>query len=170
MKATDNDLQIMTRDDLHNIADVLGKNNYEIYKEIGVNNRELLYISQRISGWTKDSLIKLEDLIIINNKVFNDTSELIKPLIEQDYKGFLDFGKKDVYIPFMRKWVMQGSRKTRLFLVGNKTSFIKIVNSQKNQTYFSSVADTLSRLKRIVVDIENYISEIEEVQKCIKKF
>ena len=168
MKAIDNDLQIVTRDDMRNIADILGKNNYEIYDEIGVNNRELLYISQRISGWNKDTLMKLEDLILANNKVFNNTSELVKSLIEQDYNGFLELGKKDVYIPFMRKWVMQGGRKTRLFLIGNKTGFMQVVSLQKNKDYFYSIADTLTKLKRIVLDIENYISEIEEVQKCIK--
>lgn len=145
------DLQFMQKEELHDLLEVIGLTKKDFYDTVKISQKELYYISQGLSSWNTDQLEKIIELILKNEQVLKETSELVANILNKDFNGYIDRLNSDTYIPLMRRWILvTGYKKAKLFTLTNKHSFIDACKQEQNIVYFTRLSQMLNKIPEIV--------------------
>lgn len=158
MKYTrNNDLGIISRNDLHNIADILGLKISELIQKLGVSQRDYTLIAQGVIMWKIEQLNDFENLILSNRQILKDTTVLIGFILNGDYEGFLAFHKnRPSWLPIMDKWVsVNNTNKIKLYKALDCNFFNRLSKSQKGVNQLCEIIETVNRLPLIIKNIED---------------
>lgn len=158
MKYTrNNDLGIISRNDLHNIADILGLKISELIQKLGVSQRDYTLIAQGVIMWKIQQLNDFENLILSNRQTLKDTTVLIGCVLNSDYEGFKVFHKnRPSWLPIMDKWVsVNNTNKIKLYKALDCNFFNRLSKSQKGVNQLCEIIETVNRLPLIIKNIED---------------
>lgn len=158
MKYTrNNDLGIISRNDLHNIADILGLKISELIQKLGVSQRDYTLIAQGVIMWKIEQLNDFENLILSNRQTLKDTTVLIGCVLNSDYEGFKVFHKnRPGWLPIMDKWVsVNNTNKIKLYKALDCNFFNRLSKSPKGINQLCEIVETVNRLPSIIKNIED---------------
>lgn len=158
MKYTrNNDLGIISRNDLHNIADILGLKISELIQKLGVSQRDYTLIAQGVIMWKIEQLNDFENLILSNRQTLKDTTVLIGCVLNSDYEGFKAFHKnRPSWLPIMDKWVsVNNTNKIKLYKALDCNFFNRLSKSPKGINQLCEIIETVNRLPLIIKNIED---------------
>ena len=158
MKYTrNNDLGIISRNDLHNIADILGFKISELIQKLGVSQRDYTLIAQGVIMWKIEQLNDFENLILSNRQTLKDTTVLIGCVLNSDYEGFKVFHKnRPSWLPIMDKWVsVNNTNKIKLYKALDCNFFNRLSKCSKGVNTLCEIIETVNRLPSIIKKIED---------------
>lgn len=162
-----NDLQVIDRRDLRNLLDIFDIKTGEFYKKLGLDSSTISNISQWLINWEKEPLEILCNTILNNQDLFDNTSKLINCLLNGDYDQFIsDYfnGEDAVYIPLMNKWIIANSKaRIKICQLTSPKAFNRYLQLEENRNYLMGLLRTISKLPKIVADIDVYITALEKM-------